>query len=172
MHLAKDSKWQDRLVQEFDELGAIDFEAVKRMESLGNMIKETVRLHALVQMMRQVREPVTMHGYTLPSKSYYMISPLVLHLDEKTYAEPNSWNPDRFKGKNYGYRFIQWGFGPHRCLGEHFAYLVIRSLVATIFSKYRVVLAEPSKPLPKPLYSKLLGMAPPSEEVYISLQKK
>ena len=111
------------------------------------VMKETLRLYpAAYNFGRISTEEVAIDDYILPAKRMVMMSPYILHRHPALYADPNEFRPERFsedKGDNISrYAFMPFGAGPRVCLGNSFAMLEIRLLLATIAG--RVTLSLPT----------------------------
>ena len=99
--------------------------------------KETLRLFPAAYSFGRVSiEPVTVEGHTLPAKRMVMLSPYLLHRHPDLFDEPEAFLPERFAPdatREIGrYAFVPFGAGPRVCLGNSFAMLETRLLLATI----------------------------------------
>lgn len=160
---------RDKVANEFKQLGnEITVETLKQNQNLTLCIKETVRMHTQLFLLREALRDVTISNYSIPKGSTILLLPAMIHRNEKVYESPNEWKPERFIDKNYGFQFIQWGFNLHRCLGEFYAYAIIRFVVASLVSKFEMSLDE--KQLPEPIGDKVTGMPPPNKETFISIK--
>lgn len=111
------------------------------------VMKETLRLYpAAYNFGRISTQPVTVDGYALPAKRMVMMSPYILQRHPDLFDDPDAFRPERF-AEDTGddiqrYAFIPFGAGPRVCLGNSFAMLEIRLLLATIAG--RVALSLPT----------------------------
>ncbi|MEO0597817.1 MAG: cytochrome P450 [Chloroflexota bacterium] len=126
---------------------------VPTLEDLPNLpytemvMKETLRLYpAAYNFGRVSTQDVTVDGFALPAKRMVMMSPYILQRHPALFTEPDTFHPERFATETGDdiekYAFIPFGAGPRVCLGNMFAMLEIRLLLATIAS--RVMLSLPS----------------------------
>jgi cytochrome P450 len=103
------------------------------------VIDEALRLyppfHALP---RQPTEAVALDGYTIPEGSVMYLSQYVIHRDERWWAEPTAFRPERFAGDDDRPRFafFPFGAGPRRCLGEDFARTEAKLAVAGLTQQF------------------------------------
>jgi cytochrome P450 len=111
-------------------------------------MKETVRSYALLFITRRTVTPTTFGGVAIPEGEIVAISPYLTHHDPNVYNDPDKFNPDRFangaamkhiEDKTY----MQFGFGPHRCLGEKFANVVLKTGWMECLHNYKVELKSP-----------------------------
>jgi cytochrome P450 len=135
-----------RLHAEVDDVlgdGPMTFEQIGRLAYARRVIAETLRLYPpgwLVS--RRTNEPVTLGGLALPAGASVLFSPYSLHRDPGLYADPDSFDPDRWlpeRAKDIPRpAFIPFGAGNRVCIGEEFAWMEAIIVVATIASKWRM----------------------------------
>lgn len=137
-----------------------DYDGVKKLEYMDTVLKETLRIcPPLIQVMRKVMVDMDCNGYKIPKGHYIAISPSATHHIPTLWTNPSDFNPERFNGtdaeesKGGQYPYLPFGAGRHRCIGEGFAYVQIKTLWSTILSQYEIF---PDGPLPKPDYQSLV----------------
>ena len=80
-------------------------------------------------------------GYTLPPKTPVMANVMSLHMDPKSYPEPEKFEPERFldeRGK-FKIRTGEWmpfSAGRRVCVGESVAKAKLHLLTAMLFQKF------------------------------------
>ena len=109
------------------------------------IIKETLRLYpAAWAFTRSVVEDVPIGEYTLPKGAAVMVSPWTLGRDACWYPDPEKFDPERWTPENEEktprYAFVPFGGGPRVCIGNQFAMMEARLILATIAQKYRLEL--------------------------------
>jgi cytochrome P450 len=77
---------------------------------------------------------------TIPSGSVVVVSPWLLHHDERWWPDadtfrPERWLSDRPEGSRFAY--VPFGGGPRRCIGEPFALMEGTLVLATIARRWR-----------------------------------
>lgn len=117
------------------------------------VLAETLRLWPPSWMFsRRVSEPLTLGGRIVPPGTMCLISPALLHRDERWWAEPdqflpqrwlnhNSGRPDRFDPKAPGQprgAFLPFGAGPRMCIGEQFAWAEVATVLAELGRTWRI----------------------------------
>ncbi len=102
------------------------------------VIKEAMRLYppAWVLNARTPIEDVEIDGYTLKQGSSIFISPYVMQHDPKYFANPEQFTPERwandFEKTLPRYAYFPFGGGPRVCIGNSFALMEARLILATI----------------------------------------
>jgi cytochrome P450 len=99
---------------------------------------------------RPVTGDDTLGGVRLPAGTEVTTSPHALHHDPRSFADPTSfdpdrWAPDRVRDVPRG-AFIPFGAGTRQCVGNTFAQLEMAVTVVTIASRWRLV-PMPDRPL-------------------------
>ncbi|KAF5282478.1 hypothetical protein FQR65_LT14287 [Abscondita terminalis] len=145
-NLAKHQDVQDKVVQELNEVfkthSEIDMESLHEMKYLEQCIKESLRLYPSVPMIsKKLTEDVQLDNVTLPAGINIFLLPFLTHRLESYYPNPEKFDPDRFAPKNLEnqnpYAFIPFSAGPRNCIGYKFAYLEMKTIIATVLRRYR-----------------------------------
>jgi len=74
-------------------------------------------------------------GVRIPAGSVVVVSPWLLHHDARWWSEPSAFRPERWLGDlppAPRHAYLPFGGGPRMCIGEGFAMLETRLLLATI----------------------------------------
>ena len=129
-----------RLLDELDrELAGRDptFEDLPRLTYTESVIREVLRMYPAAWLLsREPQVDVELGGYYINKGSTLFISPYALHHDPRWFPEPDRFDPDRFaegweeRIPKYGY--IPFGGGPRICIGNSFALMEARLILATI----------------------------------------
>eukprot|EP00062_Callorhinchus_milii_P012507 gi/632959628/ref/XP_007895734.1/ PREDICTED: lanosterol 14-alpha demethylase [Callorhinchus milii] len=150
--LAKDKVLQDRCYAEQkavcgEDLAALQYDQLKDISLLDRCLKETLRLRPpIMTMMRMARTPQTVAGYTIPPGHQVCVSPTVNHTLHDTWSERFDFNPDRYLQDNPAavqkFAYVPFGAGRHRCIGENFAYVQIKTIWSTLLRLYQFDLVD------------------------------
>jgi cytochrome P450 len=110
---------------------------------LDRVLSEVVRLHTPVWLlMRKATEPVELGDVTIDAGAEVMVSMPALHRDPTLFPDPTRFDPDRWlaaDAKEWGRsRFIPFGAGGHKCIGDGFAWAEMTTAVATICARWRL----------------------------------
>jgi cytochrome P450 len=77
---------------------------------------------------------------TIPSGSVVIVSPWLLHHDERWWPDPGEFRPERWLSERpeaSRFAYVPFGGGPRRCIGEPFALMEGTLVLATIARRWR-----------------------------------
>ncbi|CAO3582293.1 unnamed protein product [Absidia cylindrospora] len=161
----------------------LTFENLKDMPLLDAVIRETLRLHPpIFQMMRRVvadKVVCEKNGMEVPKGNHLCAAPGVTQVDPTYFNEPLKYNPYRWIEKSdpvhqleqgddanidYGFGavgissnspFLPFGAGRHRCIGEQFGYLQLKTILSTFIRMFDFEL-EDGQSVPKSDYTSMV----------------
>ncbi len=144
----------DRLRGEIESAGAPSMEAIARLPYLNATIKEAMRLYSpSTALFTRVALRDVVIGETPVSKGTLVVIPIWnLHRDARSFAEPETYRPDRFMPDAPPIprsAYMPFGAGPHFCLGQHFASIEMALIAAHLAQNFEFAL-EPGADLPEP----------------------
>jgi len=94
---------------------------------------------------RQTVEPVEVGGVSMPTGSLVLVSPYLMHRDERYFESPATFDPSRWMNGHAASRpkfaYLPFGGGRRACVGESFAWMEGVLVLATIAGRWRVSLA-------------------------------
>ncbi|XP_054910063.1 lanosterol 14-alpha demethylase [Poeciliopsis prolifica] len=147
--LARDKALQDHCYAEQkavcgEDLPPLDFDQLKDLNLLERCLKETLRLRPpIMTMMRMARTPQTAAGYTIPVGHQVCVSPTVNHRLRDTWMDRMEFRPERYLNDTADkFAYIPFGAGRHRCIGENFAYVQIKTIWSTLLRMYEFELVD------------------------------
>ncbi len=109
---------------------------------LDQVASECLRLYSNVVVVPRVAlEDVDVAGHTLPAGCYVGLFPFALHRRTELFDRPNAFMPERFSSagpKAPDYAYLPFGAGPHACIGQSLALLVIKLLLVSVLRRYRL----------------------------------
>ncbi|XP_043214456.1 cytochrome P450 4C1-like [Amphibalanus amphitrite] len=147
-NIARSPDVQRKIERELDEVFAGDDRAPSR-EDIGNLkylecaIKESMRLFPPVTLFsRRTYETAQIREYEIPPGIDILIFPYMIHRDPNHWPEPDRYDPDRFlpeamKGR-HPYSYVPFSAGLRNCIGQRFAMLEVKIMVAAILRKFWV----------------------------------
>ncbi|CEI98138.1 Putative Lanosterol 14-alpha demethylase [Rhizopus microsporus] len=152
------------------------YDNLEQLTLLENVVRETLRLHPpIFNMMRRVvadKMVFEKYGLEIPKGDYLLAAPGVTQIDETYFHNPMKWDPYRWSEKSdpvhqlevgddanidYGFGavgissrspFLPFGAGRHRCIGEKFGYLQLKTVIGTFVKRFdfEIVSDHVSKP--------------------------
>ncbi|KAI9093850.1 cytochrome P450 [Phlyctochytrium arcticum] len=170
----------------------LTYEHIRQMPLLEACMKESLRLHTPIHtVMRLVEKDLDYKGFTIPAGHFLCGSQAVSQMDPTRFPQPEQFQPKRFLNSDEGNgewtlngvdiaqksarsHFLPFGAGRHRCIGEAFAYVQIKTIVATMLREFEFSLpvneatGQPIKP--EPDYTSLIVM--PKKPSYIQYKRK
>ncbi|XP_065226295.1 cytochrome P450 4C1-like isoform X2 [Planococcus citri] len=155
--LANHQEIQNKAVEEIREMllsveGEPTYNDFLGLKYLEMIIKESMRLYPPAPIIsRKIDEDIKLpSGYVLPAGSNADISIYNTHRNAKYFKEPEKFIPERFEERDEErspYAFIPFSAGPRNCMGQKFAMLEMRIIVAMLLLKYQFLLDENAKPV-------------------------
>ncbi|XP_070613698.1 cytochrome P450 4V2 [Erythrolamprus reginae] len=144
--LASHPEIQRKVHTELDEVfGDADhhttMDDLKKLQYLECVIKESLRLFPSVPLFaRTLNEECYIRGHKIPKGTDVLILPYALHRDPDNFPEPEEFRPERFFPENsagrHPYSYIPFSAGPRNCIGQRFALLEEKTILATILRHF------------------------------------
>ncbi|RUS17280.1 lanosterol 14-alpha demethylase [Endogone sp. FLAS-F59071] len=162
----------------------LDYDSLKKLILLDSVVRETLRLHPpLFQLMRKVMSDITFDktGHVIPTGDYLTVSPGVTQLDPTYFKNPMEFNPRRWldsedgmqqlevgadANEDYGFGavgvsgrspYLPFGAGRHRCIGEAFAYVQLKTILGLFVRVFDFEL-DPKRGLPPSDFTSMVVM--------------
>jgi cytochrome P450 len=150
--LSKHPAVEERLAEELQRVlagrvpTAADLPALPYSEMV---VREAIRLYPPASgFTREPIEDITIGGYEVPKGSLVTVMTYALHRDPRFFDNPETFDPDRFAAgweeRIPRYAYLPFGGGPRVCIGNGFAMVEARLILATIAQRYRLSL-EPNQ---------------------------
>jgi cytochrome P450 len=110
------------------------------------IVKETLRLYPAAYIIaREPQEDVCVGRYAVPHGRPILIAPYVTHRDPRWFDEPNTFKPERWlddlEKRLPKLAYLPFGGGPRICIGNAFAMMEARLILATVAQRLRLKLA-------------------------------
>ncbi len=114
---------------------------LKELHYLQAVVKETLRLYSVASgtTSLQATRAIVVDGLTVPAGTKLFWSMLGAGRDPETYPQPQRFWPDRWLAEDQQSPpppMIDFGSGPHRCLGEHLAMLESTLMLAQLLRHF------------------------------------
>lgn len=150
MTLALNPDVQKRCQQDIDEvLGTVELPSLNDKSQLSYIeavILETQRIFNIVPVSgpRRTLKPTKLGDYYLPMNTTVLIGIETVNMDEGHWGDPETFRPERFLNENNiifnTERFVSFGQGKRKCLGEALARACLFTFTVGILQKYQLKL--------------------------------
>jgi len=149
--LAQHPDEQAKLQAEIDAVceGVVTAESLPELERMEHVIDEALRLYPPVYtFFREATQDVKLQGYDLPEGTTLVLPQWAVHRDPRWWDNPEIFRPERFASDADWpeYAYFPFGGGPRHCIGMRFARMEMKTVLATILSKYTFELSSDSDP--------------------------
>jgi cytochrome P450 len=132
----------ERLVRELDEALAANPPASPagwQPPLLDHVIKESLRLYPPIHIgNRMLSEEMEFESHRIPAGARLFYSIYLTHRDGKHWQNPDSFQPERFRGgrKPPPFAYVPFGGGPRACLGAAFGLAEARLVLARLLQTH------------------------------------
>ncbi|KAL3525463.1 hypothetical protein ACH5RR_013835 [Cinchona calisaya] len=149
MLLASNPSWQDKVRAQVNEVcngnpPAVD--QLSKLTTLNMVINESLRLYPPASVLpRMAFEDIKLGDLHIPKGLSIWIPVLAIHHSEEIWGEDaNEFKPDRFASKSYspGRHFLPFAAGPRNCIGQSFALMEAKIILAMLISKFSFTISE------------------------------
>ncbi|WP_224450609.1 cytochrome P450 [Haloprofundus salilacus] len=148
--LAQHPKVEAKLVDELDRVLDGDRPTMADVPNLTyteRIVKESMRLYPPVpRIVRESVQPDVIGGYRVPTGSQIMMNQWVVHRDSRWYDDPLAFEPERWTGEFERslprLAYFPFAAGPRRCIGDRFAMLEARLILAMLYQQYHFELVS------------------------------
>ncbi|RMZ81077.1 hypothetical protein DV738_g2396, partial [Chaetothyriales sp. CBS 135597] len=146
-------KLHEEVDQYFAENERVTATTLSKLEYLNACINEGLRLHPPVPSGVQRLTPpegLQLDGTYIPGNTIVQAPTYTLHRDERCFARPNEFLPERWTTKPELVRdasvFTPFGTGRYGCAGKQLALMEMRSVTSQVVRRYNVRLAPGQDP--------------------------
>ncbi|XP_066908610.1 cytochrome P450 4c3 [Halyomorpha halys] len=154
--LAKNPGIQEEVLREVQSVvGEENFTLsnLQQLKYLERVIKESLRILPVAPFIqRAAKKDIKLRsGYILPAGSTIIMMIYALHQNPQYYPNPQQFDPDRFLPENCvkrnSYAYIPFSAGHRNCIGQKFALLEIKAVIAATVRRYKLLPSEDIKPV-------------------------
>jgi cytochrome P450 len=119
------------------------FEDMSRLRYTEMVLAEAMRLYPPAWALGRLSiNDYEIGGYLIPPRSLVLMSPYVMHRDERYFPEPTRFDPERWttaeRESRPQFSYFPFGGGARRCIGEGFARMEGVLLIATLAQRWRL----------------------------------
>jgi cytochrome P450 len=134
------------------------FEDLPRLQYTGMVIQEALRLYPPAPFLsRRTIDADEVDGYHIPANSLVLVGQYVTHRHPEFWHDPEKFDPERFTPEQSKarpkYAYFPFSGGPRKCIGDQFAMMEAKLIVAAVAQKLQLDLAPGHKPEPVVLFT-------------------
>lgn len=149
VELARQKEQSAEVLEELQNLfgdgTAMTMENLREIPHLERFIEEVLRLHPpLILLMRRVIEDIDYNGTLIEAGKTVAISTFGSHRNTDYFPDPERFDAHRTKPDTL-WAYIPFGGGPHKCAGNAFAMMQLKSIFAALLPRYEFELVDPSE---------------------------
>ncbi|XP_076152106.1 cytochrome P450 4V8 [Alosa pseudoharengus] len=167
-------KVQQELQEVFGESDRpINADDLKKLRYLECVVKEALRLFPSVPFFaRTICEDTHINGFKVPKGTNAIIITYAIHRDPRFFPDPEEFRPDRFLPENcvgrHPYAYIPFSAGLRNCIGQRFALMEEKVILASILRYFDVVACQSREEL-RPMGELILR---PENGIWIRLERR
>ncbi|GMS95798.1 hypothetical protein PENTCL1PPCAC_17973 [Pristionchus entomophagus] len=176
LHLiGNDEDVQRHIHEEIDSVfmgDEISVEDLGKLKYLECCIKESLRLFPSVPIiMRELGEDQELNGQIVPKGTHILLNIYLTHRDPNHFDDPEVFRPERFLPENsarHAYSFVPFSAGSRNCIGQRFALMEEKTILAWIFRHFKIKSSEKRFEI----RTKMELIMRPQKEIHIQLEKR
>ncbi|XP_044468992.1 cytokinin hydroxylase-like [Mangifera indica] len=147
MLLASNPSWQEKIRAEVKQVcngGTPSADHLSKLTLLNMVINESLRLYPPATVLpRMAFEDIKLGDLLIPKGLSIWIPVLAIHHSEQLWGkDANEFNPERFATRTPGRHFIPFSAGPRNCVGQSFAMMEAKLILAMLISKFSFSISD------------------------------
>ncbi|MCD9875923.1 cytochrome P450 [Streptomyces guryensis] len=144
-------EWQQRLGEELSGVDPAEFRAAPTRVApvTHRFVKEVLRMWSPpLLLVRRSKFAFDLGATRLEPGQWYLLSPHMIHRDERIWKQPDVFDPDRFlPGAPHGPAdrtcYVPFGWAPKKCIGANLGTVQLMALCHLLCTRYRLEVARP-----------------------------
>ncbi|VVB03563.1 unnamed protein product [Arabis nemorensis] len=159
MLLSLHQDWQEKLREEvFNECGKDkipDSEACSKFKLMTMVLMEALRLYGpVLNMIRSATQDIKLGNLVIPKGTTIVLPIVKMHRDKAVWgSDGDKFNPMRFengvsRAANHPNALLAFSMGPRACIGQNFAMMEAKTVLAMILQRFRLNLSGEYKHAP------------------------
>jgi len=127
----------------------VEYTDIDNLPYLQAVIKETLRLHAVVPLVpNKAEDTVEIQGYTIPKGSTVIVNLWAIHHSAEVWTDPSKFIPERFLCKEFHFQgtdhfeFMPFSAGRRICLGLPLANRMLHALLGSLLHHFEWTLPQ------------------------------
>ena len=173
LELMRNPACRRTVVEQVDDLhaksGVVSLEFLQGFTEGEWAVMEALRLHPpLFLLIRVVKREFEFKDYRFAVGTWLLLSPSVSQRIPEVFADADGFDPQRFSADRiktmHPFATIAFGGGRHKCLGNAFARLQIKAILATLLHRYEF--SSTSDPIGSDFHGLVIGPSQPCRVRY------
>jgi len=142
--LAKHPEWQDKIYEEWDNLGGDDTDLmtrVSRSKVCQQVLEESMRLYPPAYFIDRVNVATDrFNDMEFQPGCNLLFSVYEMHRLPELWEQPNEFMPERFEegARKFSSQYFPFGAGPRKCIGNNFAMFEMIIAVTELVKNYKM----------------------------------
>lgn len=138
---------QDRLYEEIrtnvTDYDYIDYDTLTKLEYMDHVLKESMRLLPLAQiMLRESESDIQLTKCIVPKGTVLLLCALKMNQSKQIWGPTvKEFDPDRFladsMAQRHPYAYVPFGAGARNCIGHKFAMISLKVMLCKLLLKYK-----------------------------------
>ncbi|XP_051127243.1 cytokinin hydroxylase [Andrographis paniculata] len=156
MLLATNPHWQEKVRAEVQDLchgGPPSLDHLSKLSLLNMVINESLRLYPPATLLpRMAFEDIKLGDLHIPKGLSLWIPVIALHHSKEIWGDDaNEFNPQRFASRSAGAgrHFLPFAAGPRNCVGQLFAQMEAKIILAMLLSKFSFAISQTYRHAPE-----------------------
>jgi len=131
----------------------VEFDDLNNMHELEKIHLEALRLYpSVMTMVRRTIRECEIEGVRVPADTFIYVYPQYVHRMPEYWDNPEVFDPERFspgraEHKRHPFQFIPFGGGAHKCIGMHFAGMIVKTFMHQMLLAYEWQVPEGYNPV-------------------------
>lgn len=150
---ARHPEWQQRLSDELCAVDPVEFRTAPTGVAplTHRFVKEVLRMWSPpLLLVRRSKFGFDLGRTRLEPGQWYLLSPHLIHRDERVWKQPDVFDPDRFlPGAPHGPAdrtcYVPFGWAPKKCVGANIGTVQLMALCHLLCTRYRLTVARPEE---------------------------
>ncbi|MEU2774441.1 cytochrome P450 [Streptomyces sp. NPDC007162] len=147
----RNPEWQRRLEAELAAVDPVEFRTAPTRAApvTHRFVKEVLRMWSPpLLLVRRSTFAFDLGRTRLEPGQWYLLSPHLIHRDERVWQRPDVFDPDRFlPGAPHGPAnrtcYVPFGWAPKKCVGANVAVVQLMALCHLLCTRYRLTVPDP-----------------------------
>ncbi|KAJ7977759.1 Cytochrome P450 [Quillaja saponaria] len=156
--LSLHNEWQEKLRQEVLQecgMGIPNADTCAKLKLVNMVLLESLRLYCpVLELIREATEDIKLGNLSIPKGTCIAISMVKIHRSKEYWGEgADEFNPLRFingvtKAAKHPNALLAFSAGPRACIGQNFAMLEAKTVIALILQRFSISLSPEYKHAP------------------------